>query len=416
MSDDAIRGRMKIHLAAAKELAKRAREEQRDFTKEEREQAERHLAKIELLQEDLAKADPQYRRERAAQDAKEFWAAVDQQYPGLMSADMTTGGLSHNPAGGRKAGGAWSTAFLKGLPYQPATGRKDLLPVSGSVTVGQLSSTIGALSDDERAQTVLQVIGVEQANGDQYSYLRESVRSHQAAPVAIGEKKPQSTYTLERIDDRIRTLAHLSEPISRNWLSDAPMLASYIDNALRSGVILELEYQIFQGTGAGEDLPGILNAANVLGQLFFSDILTTTRKAITQLEERPVNPTAWVFHPTDWETVELLTASGSGEFLVEGSPIDRARRRLWGLPVALTVGIPAGTALVADWRSAVTLLEREPVRVDWSEAFAMPATVYEEAPGTGFQHNMVQFRGEGRWGLMINRPAAIVEVDVAGGS
>ena len=89
---------------------------------------------------------------------------------------------------------------------------------------------------------------------------------------------------------------------------------------------------------------------------------------------------------------------------------------MWGLPVALTLGMPEGTALVADWRTAVTLLEREETRIDWSEAFHIAAGTYDESDFTGFESNQIKFRGEGRWGLQINRPNAVCGVDLTEGS
>lgn len=406
-----LKADMQFHLSAAKGIADRVEKEQRDFTPEERQKVEEHLGEIKRIERKIEDSDPEAKRREQKERDKNIYDQIMKVEKGSGLVDST-----HSNRSGGKAGGPWSKAFMAGLPYQPGSGRKDLLPPSGSITVGRLSPNIGTIDDEGKVETILQIIPTTPDGGDAFSYLRETVRSHQARPVAIGEKKPTSVYTLERVDDRIRTIAHLSEPISRNWLSDAPMLRNYIDMTLRSGVIQELEYQILQGTGLVEDLPGILNAANTLLQGFDTNILVTCRKAVTFLELRPVMPSAFVFNPEDWETVELATASGSGEFLVESSPVDRGRRRLWGLPVALTLGVPAGTGILADWRTAVTLHEREAVRVDWSEAFTVDAAGYDEDNATGFQTNEVQFRGEGRWGLEINRPGAICIIDLTLGS
>jgi HK97 family phage major capsid protein len=76
--------------------------------------------------------------------------------------------------------------------------------------------------------------------------------------------------------------------------------------------------------------------------------------------------------------------------------------------------VPVGTAVLADWNSAVELYEREQVRIDWSEIFTTPATVeYVEMQKTGFETNQVKFRCEGRFGLAVNRPTAIVEVSLS---
>jgi HK97 family phage major capsid protein len=392
-----IQEQIQQHLNAAKHLVGQAEQKGRDFSQAEREAASYHLAEAKRLKGQLNGAAKK-QRDKEGDEA-------------LIKAVLELGSPSSIYNG--RPRGPWGAKFRQALGK---SGQKDLLPPSGSVTVGQMSQTIGTLDDEGRATTFLQMIPIVANGGDAFSYLRETTRTHRARPVAVGEKKPQSNYVLERIDDRIRTIAHLSEPIPRNWLSDAPNLENYVNMTLRAGVLLELEHQILQGSGLDEDLPGVTNVANVNVQPFVTNHLVTTRKAVTALELRPVTPSGWIMHPVDWEIIELSTASGSGEFLIESSPVDRARRRLWGLPVALTLGIDEGVALVADWRTAVTLHEREQTRIDWSEGFKMDATAYEENPGTGFQHNMVQFRGEGRWGLEINRPTAICEVTLSEGS
>jgi len=40
-----------------------------------------------------------------------------------------------------------------------------------------------------------------------------------AAPVAAGAVKPTSTYTVERIEEPVRTIAHVTEALDRNLLA-----------------------------------------------------------------------------------------------------------------------------------------------------------------------------------------------------
>lgn len=257
---------------------------------------------------------------------------------------------------------------------------------------------------------------------DQFSFLRETVRTHAASTVAAGQRKPTSTYSLERVDDTAKTIAHLSEPINRKDLADVALLADYLEGALRDGVLLELEDQVLNGAGstAGvlDDMTGILETDGIQGQAFDTDRLVTARKAVTTIEEQAaVDPSgvAWVMRPSEWEAYELLTSTS--HFLLSDAgnqgaalPIDRARRQLWGYPVVTSAIAPAGTSVLGDWRGSVEIREREDVTIDWSEA------VPDEAGVTGFERNQVVFRAEGRWGLAVKRPAAVVEVDLEAGS
>lgn len=407
----------KAHAEAAVTIEEAAQKENRKITPEERRQMQVHLAEGRLLMKQIREMDPEAAKRRQKEADEELTNQI-LALTGDAPKDYQREYNRKRGLTGQRPGPAsvWGQDFMKALPYQPRTGQKDLLPPSGSVTASPLSDTIGRLDDEGKVDTVLQLIPIKPTTGDAFSYLRETVREHAAAPVAIGQKKPTSTYTLERVDDQIRTIAHLTEPIPRNWLLDAPALQQYLDSTLRAGVLYELEYQIFQGAGTGEDLPGILMSAGVLVQSWDTDILTTCRKAVTALELRPINPTAFCFNPTDWETIELTTASGSGEYLIDGSPVDRSRRRLWGLPVALSLGVPEGTGIVADWGTALELLEREETKIEWSDGFYHGATAYDEDGYTGFESNEVMWRGEGRWGMEFFRPTAVCEIDLSEGS
>lgn len=308
--------------------------------------------------------------------------------------------------------GQWNSQFLKELDKYPKSylaGKKALFPVAGSVTVGSMSNTIGNVEDV--AETILQIIPVENTAMDKISYIRETLRTHAAAAVPVKKTKPTSTYNLERVNEDISTIAHLSDPIPRQWLEDAPMLSSYLTNTMHEGLLLEIERQIFGGDGADDEFTGIANTSGVLGQSFSTDILTTTRKAITALELLPIKPDYWAIHPNDWEDFELEenTAGFYAMGLPGAVPVDRANRKLWGLPVLVTPGVTENICYLGAFKTALKLWEREGVRIDWSETFH---TTDDGSDVTGFETNQVRFRCEGRYALEISRPGAIVEVSL----
>ena len=54
----------------------------------------------------------------------------------------------------------------------------------------------------------------------EYAYLRQSVRTNNAAVVAAGAVKPTSVYTVTGIENSLVVIAPLSEGIPRYWLLD----------------------------------------------------------------------------------------------------------------------------------------------------------------------------------------------------
>ncbi|WP_079405346.1 phage major capsid protein [Streptomyces sp. 3211] len=247
-----------------------------------------------------------------------------------------------------------------------------------------------------------------------FSYMRQTVRTNNAAVVARGALKPTSVFTMTRVDDRTRTIAHLSEPIARQDLRDAPMLQRFLDMEMRLGVELALEAQIINGSGSGENMTGIANVSGSQAQAWDTDILTTMRKAKTKLETLSFSDgAAYVVHPNDWETIELLADNEAQYYL--GGPVqtvDVNARRLWGMPVVTTTAQTAGVAHLANFKLATELQVAEEVRFDWSENIYDPDAISEGVGATDFQRNMIRFRAEMDAGLKIYQPSAIVEIDL----
>ena len=381
-------------LKAGRDIAARAEDAGRGFYPEERIEVDRLIAKSKTLKKRIQD-----------QDLRDQIDALG----GFCGAHESTSQVG---------GGSWADAFEKALDRR--YGQKELVP-SGTVTVPALSETLTPLGD-ERVDSILQLIPMRPLDGtDSFAYLRETVQDHQAAPVAVGAKKPTSIYSVEKVEDRVRTIAHLSEPIPRQYLADIPLLRQYLNGVLLEGFLLEYEYQVIEGPGSGENVTGLLATSGILTQAYDSDLLTTTRRAITQLERLSIPPGAFCFHPADWEAFELLS-SGEGRFLLgdarEGGrviPVDRAKRRLWGLPVALSLGMPEGRGVLADFVGSTARLEREGVRVDWSESAYNPPT-YDEEGSSDFERNLVRFRCEGRVGFAVLRPAGVVSIALESGS
>lgn len=286
---------------------------------------------------------------------------------------------------------------------------------SGSVVVPSLSTTI--VTNPQRPRRLLEIVGFETLQGtDTYSYLQETVRTNNAAPVAVGGMKPTSVYTVARVDDTVQTIAHLSEPIPRQTLADATLLRQYVEGSLREGVELALENQVLNGDGDGANLTGIANVANIQTQAFATNMLVTARQGLLQLEEDNFDTAECVFvlAPADWATIELMRESTDGGFLNgdPAPPVDRVQRRLWGVRVVTSTLLTAGTAYLVHTPS-VKGWERESVQVDWSENTYDPDALGSGVGASDFQRNMIRFRAEGRWGFAALRPTGIVELDMA---
>jgi HK97 family phage major capsid protein len=237
--------------------------------------------------------------------------------------------------------------------------------------------------------------------------LKETVRTHAAAEVLPGAVKPTSVYSVVKVEDRVRVIATLSEPVSRMDLADATLLQAYLEGSLQQSVMLRLDSEILNGDGAGENLTGLAHTSGITVQAFATDLLHTARKALTQLEDVQIPGGVYVLSPAMWESLELTQTTGSGEFIFGSSPVDRAAKRLWGMPVVVTTALSGANAYVFD-PGSVQLWERETVKIDWSEAPAGSV-----AGKAAFETNEIKFRAEGRWGFAVTRPDGVVQFATA---
>lgn len=250
-------------------------------------------------------------------------------------------------------------------------------------------------ADPERPLSLLDVIPTKKIGQPTFRYNRQTVRDLNAAPVAVGALKPESKIGIEGIDRSLEVIAHVTEGIDKYSLQDVDSLKQFIEAEMRYGIMLTLEQQLVNGTGVAPELFGIVGTSGVQVQAAGTDIAATVRSSLTKLETLGYAPTAIVLSPADWETVETMTTSGSGEFVFASSPVDRAARKLWGVPLVTSSSLPANKALVLS-QGSVTLYTDGNLAMEW------------DTVGDDFQRNQVRARFEGRFQTAVPRPQGIV--------
>lgn len=234
--------------------------------------------------------------------------------------------------------------------------------------------------------------------GAAFSYLRQSTRTNRAAVVATGALKPTSVYELQRVEDRLRVVAHLSEPIDRFWLEDVPNLLAFIRDEMVYGLAVSLEAEVLGGDGTGEHMLGLSNVSGIQIQPFTTDRLTTTRAAQTATESViGESEGVWVFSPTDWAAFELMTIGQAGFALGQNIPVDTATRRLWGQPVATSLAASAG---VGWWITSGSVILATDGKLDFELGMV----------GDTFARNQMIGRFEGRFAVQVPRPVGAVKI------
>jgi HK97 family phage major capsid protein len=270
--------------------------------------------------------------------------------------------------------------------------------VSGSIDVPSMVSIDVAGLPGRPDRLINLIIDRKGVSGNEFEFLRQTVRTNNAAAVADSATKPTSVFTVAPINDRVRVIAHLSEPIPERLLADHAELKRWLVTEMVRGVLDALEGQIVNGDAVGENLRGILNTTGIGTSVFNTDIAVSLRKGITAHQLLDEQVTAIVLHPSDAETLDLLREGTNGAFLVFDAPGNVLKQ----IPRVVSRSVPAGTALLGDWRE-IRLVVREDVNL-----------AADRSGPDLFDKNLVKVRAEGRFGIAVLRPQAFRTVAVVG--
>lgn len=331
----------------------------------------------------------------------------------ILKNDVPVDGLPHpRPRGGTgspASGGDFGRleglgrAFLDNLGGGDGTRLMAVLDGTSGGTMVPAFFDPGIRDLPQRSLFVRSLIPTVQASGDKVWFLRQSVATQNAAAVAAGAVKPTSVYTVERIEQKVTTIAHVTEALDRMLLSDYDQLTQFLDNQLRLGVLLAEEGQILNGTGVAPQLLGILQTPGIQTQAKAADTVPdAVFKAITKIRLTNREPNGIVVHPNDWQDIRLLKDT-TGQYIVETLGED-GQPRLWGLDVITSPAITEGTGLVGFFGDS-QIWDREQARVTFAES-----GLGDVAGQEMFTRNQVRFRGESRLAFGVIRPTSFCTV------
>lgn len=267
------------------------------------------------------------------------------------------------------------------------------------------------------------LISVRSTNSDMVEFVRQTAQVTQAAGVAEatsaaaptvvttaagsptlvytstvtnnagGGYKPEGAMAFEKVTTPVETVA-VWIPVTKRALADAAQLRGIIDQELRDSLMDEIETNILFGQ-ATPDFVGLAETTNILTQSFSTNILTTARKAITNLATNGLeaSPTAFVVAPADWEAVELA--------LFAAAPYLPYQQSMWRIPVVESQYLTAGTAYLGNWKQAV-MWDRQQVTISVSDSHA-----------DFFIRNLVAVLAEARAAFGVLKPKSFVEIATA---
>jgi HK97 family phage major capsid protein len=221
-----------------------------------------------------------------------------------------------------------------------------------------------------------------------------------ASAVAEASAKPEVTMQFEPDDAPVRTVAAWI-PITMQAMEDMPTMRSYIDGRLTYMVYLREEEEMLNGPGTGARLKGIRSATGLQTQAALSDKAQTIGMAISKIELVDGEPDGVAMNPLNfWEMLTTRFASQfDGGGANTGAPWDGVPSTVWGLPVVRSRTVPAGKAVVGNWRMGAQVFDRSTVSIRVTDS-------HEDR----FVKNQLVILAESRLALAIHRPDFFVEV------
>ncbi len=309
---------------------------------------------------------------------------------------------------GKSVGEMVSTA--DDLKAYVAKGAKGNVVISVNQAITSLLTSAGALITTQRdpeivslarrRMTVRQLLNQGRTNSNMIEYAKQTTRTNNATVVTEGGTKPESVLVWTMAEVAVRTIAHWIN-VSRQALEDAAQLQTEIDGELRYGLDLAEEAQLLSGSGAGQNLSGLITNATAYSAAFVPSavqMIDMLRLAMLQASLTEFPADGIILHPTDWARIELLK-DGQDRYLWS-NPRSLAGPSLWGLPVVDTQAMTVDKFLVGAFKMAATIYDR------------MDAEVAVSSENQdNFIKNMYTVRAEKRLALAVKRPLALTYGD-----
>ncbi|AOV02760.1 phage major capsid protein [Delftia tsuruhatensis] len=285
------------------------------------------------------------------------------------------------------------------------------MPVQAAITSGSGSAgdlivpdrVPGIVAPGLRRLTIRDLLTWGRTGSNAVDFARELVFTNNAGPVGENPSggKPESNITFEAAQVPVVTIAHWV-PASKQVLSDAPMLQSYIDGRLRYGLKLKEELQLLKGSGVGLNMDGIYTQATAYanpGVVVQAETrIDRLRLALLQVELADYWADGIVISPLDWAAIELTKTTDNAYLFT--NPRTQDLPSLWGRNVVPTQAMDPAEFLVGAFGGGLAAQgwDREDVSVSIS---------FEDRDN--FVKNMATVLCEERIALTVFRPASFVK-------
>ncbi|WQZ00662.1 major capsid protein [Xanthomonas phage NP1] len=344
----------------------------------------------------------------------ELFATVGNLSAEVQAARQRVAELEGNGAGGDVQHVSVGDMFVASEQFQASAGRWNDRSARATMNIKAALNTAstdaagsaGALTTPNRLPgfitppdarlTVRDLIGSGRTDSALIEYVQETGFVNNAAIVAEGALKPESSLKFAKKTDTTHVIAHTMKA-TRQILSDAPQLASYMNNRLIRGLKVKEDAEILRGTGANDGLLGLIPQATTYAApttIAGATRVDQLRLAMLQASLAEYPASGIVINPIDWAAIELAK-DANNQYLI-GNARGTLTPTLWGLPVVATQAMAPGEFLVGAFDLAAQIFDQWDARVEIGYV------------NDDFQRNMVTVLAEERLALVVYRPEALI--------
>lgn len=146
--------------------------------------------------------------------------------------------------------------------------------------------------------------------------------------------------------------------VSRQAIHDSFQLQGAINAVLQRSISNVVDSMLWNGSGALFE--GFASLADLHHSTVFDALPDAISEGVAAVQANGFNPTAVVLNPTTWVDVVTAKADGSGEYL-SGNYLGATEQTLRGLPVVLSLAVPAGRAVLIDANAVELVITQNPI-------------------------------------------------------
>lgn len=355
---------------------------------EDRELSDGEAERMRGWQERAAQIDKLAAEQNEYLESQRAWARLQDQ--------LSTTGAEESPARGRittatrAAAPSWGESFTSSPQFQNydghgSSGRVDVAGLFERAAIDSTWVDVPPAKFTPVEQTfttpLLGVIGRERVSTNSVEWTGYG-RTAPAAVVAEGALKPEADLTPYTGAAALETIAHW-KGITRQALEDIPRIQSIIEGALRRGVLQKLEQNATTALTTDTDIPAAEGP----------DLLAAIRVGMATVQSAGYSsPNAVLLNPLDFAELDIAIMSGT----VNGPAVGSS---YWGMRAIAVASLPAGTAYVGDFKTALTMFERGQAAVYMTDSHA-----------DYFLRNTLVILAETRALSVVTQPDAAVKV------